>query len=58
VAAIAIMAFVCVHLYLLTTGDHGFSDHVKPRVSGFDDVDLTDEEYAYLRTGEPGKLKD
>jgi thiosulfate reductase cytochrome b subunit len=58
VAAIAIMAFVCVHLYLLTTGDHGFIDHVKPMVTGFDDVDLTDEEYAYLRTGEPGKLKD
>jgi thiosulfate reductase cytochrome b subunit len=58
VAAIAILAFVCVHLYILTTGDHGFIAHVKPMITGFDEVDLTEEEYAYLRMDEPGKVKD
>lgn len=58
VAAIAILAFVCVHVYLLTTGDHGFFAHVKPMVSGFDEVELTEEEYAYLKADEPGRLRD
>jgi thiosulfate reductase cytochrome b subunit len=58
VAAFAILAFVCVHVYLLTTGDHGFIAHVKPMVTGFDEVELTDEEYAYLKADEPGRLRD
>jgi thiosulfate reductase cytochrome b subunit len=58
VAAFAILAFVCLHLYLLTTGDHGFFAHVKPMVTGFDKVELTEEEYAYLKADEPARLKE
>jgi thiosulfate reductase cytochrome b subunit len=46
-AAYAILAFVIVHVYLLTTG-HSFVGHVKPMVTGFDEVDLTEAEEAYL----------
>ncbi len=46
-AAYAILAFVIVHIYLLTTG-HSFIAHVKPMVTGYDDVDLTEAEEAYL----------
>ncbi len=46
-AAYAILAFVIVHVYLLTTG-HSFVDHVKPMVTGYDEVDLTEAEEAYL----------
>lgn len=46
-AAYAILAFVIVHIYLLTTG-HSFVAHVKPMVTGYDEVDLTEAEEAYL----------
>ena len=55
-AAIAIAVFIIAHIYLLTTG-HSFIDHVKPMITGYDKVDLTDEELAYLRADEPGRLK-
>ena len=57
IAAIAILAFVIAHVYLLTTG-HSFVDHVKPMITGYDDVELTEEEYAYMKADELGKLKD
>lgn len=57
IAAIAILAFVIAHVYLLTTG-HSFIDHVRPMITGYDDVELTEEEYAYLKADEPGKLKE
>lgn len=47
-AAYAILAFVIVHVYLLTTG-HSFVDHVKPMITGYDEVDLTPAEEAYLQ---------
>jgi len=56
-AAIAITVFVIAHVYLLTTG-HSFIDHVKPMVTGYDDVELTDEELAYIKSNEPELLKD
>lgn len=56
-AAIAILAFVIAHVYLLTTG-HSFIHHVRPMVTGYDDVELTDEEYAYLKADKPQKLKE
>ena len=56
ISAIAIVVFVIAHIYLLTTG-HSFIDHVKPMISGYDEVDLTDEELAYLQADEPGRLK-
>jgi len=56
-AAIAITVFVIAHVYLLTTG-HSFVDHVKPMITGYDDVELTDEELAYIKADEPDLLKD
>jgi thiosulfate reductase cytochrome b subunit len=55
-AAIAIMVFIIAHIYLLTTG-HSFIDHVKPMIFGYDEVELTDEELAYLKADKPGRLK-
>lgn len=46
-AAYAILAFVMIHVYLLTTG-HSFAAHVRPMITGYDDVELTDAEEAYL----------
>lgn len=57
IAAIAIVIFVIAHVYLLTTG-HSFIEHVKPMITGYDDVELTDEELAYLRQDEPDAIKE
>jgi len=57
VAAIAIVVFIIAHVYLLTTG-HSFIDHVKPMITGNDDVELTDEELAFLKADNPGLIKD
>ena len=54
-AGFAVAAFVVIHVYLLTIG-HGFRAHVRPMVTGFDRVDLTPEQEAYLETEEPGRL--
>lgn len=54
-AAYVIAAFVVVHVYLLTLG-HGFRSHVKPMVTGYDEIDLTPEQEAYLETNEPGRI--
>ncbi len=57
IAAIAIVIFVIAHVYLLTTG-HSFIDHVKPMITGYDDVELTDEELAYLREDELDRIQE
>jgi len=57
IAAIAIVVFVIAHVYLLTVGD-SFVAHVKPMITGYDEVELTDEELAYLQADEPRVLKD
>lgn len=54
-AAYVIAAFVVVHLYLLTVG-HGFREHVRPMVTGYECIDLTPEQEAYLETNEPDRL--
>lgn len=56
IAAIAIVIFVIAHVYLLTTG-HSFVEHVKPMITGYDDVDLDNEELAYLKKHEPDRIK-
>ena len=56
VAAFAILLFVIVHLYLLTLGGPLVA-HVKPMITGFDKVDLTPEEVAYLERDEPGHIR-
>ena len=55
-AAYAIIAFVIIHIYLLTTG-HSFAAHVKPMITGYDTLDLTPEEEAYLAADEPGRIR-
>ncbi|MDF1801292.1 cytochrome b/b6 domain-containing protein [Thalassovita sp.] len=55
-AAYVIAAFVIVHVYLLTVG-HGFRSHVRPMITGYDEIDLTPEQEAYLEQNEPGRLK-
>lgn len=54
--AYAIATFVIIHVYLLTTG-HSFVEHVKPMITGFDEVDLTPQEEAYLEADEPSRIK-
>ncbi|APZ54711.1 cytochrome b/b6 domain-containing protein [Salipiger abyssi] len=55
-AAWVIASFVVVHVYLLTVG-HGFRQHVAPMVTGYDCIDLTPEQEAYLETNEPWRLQ-
>jgi len=57
IAAIAIVVFVIAHVYLLTTG-HSSVEHLKPMITGYDDVELTDEELAYLRADEPNRIQE
>lgn len=54
--AFAIMAFIIIHLYLLTTGG-SFAHHVMPMINGYDEVDLSETELAYLEQDEPSRLK-
>jgi len=54
--AFAIAVFVIAHVYLLTTG-HSIKEHVMPMINGFDEVDLSQEEEAYLERDEPGHIR-
>ena len=54
--AFAIAIFIIVHVYLLTTG-HSFKAHVMPMIDGFDEVELSAEEEAYLEQDEPGHIR-
>ncbi|MBG7601109.1 MAG: cytochrome b/b6 domain-containing protein [Gammaproteobacteria bacterium] len=56
VAAIAVIVFIIAHIYLLTTG-HSFIEHVRPMITGNDEVELTVEELAVIMSDEPQKLK-
>lgn len=53
--AYAILSFVILHVYLLTVG-HGFRAHLRPMITGFDEVDLTPEQEAYLKANEPWRI--
>ena len=57
IAAIAIVIFIIAHLYILSCCA-SFVEHVKPMITGYDEVELTDEELAYLRADERQVLKD
>ena len=52
----AMLVFIILHIYLLTTG-HSFAEHVRPMVTGYDEIELSDVEEAYLRQDEPGRLR-
>jgi thiosulfate reductase cytochrome b subunit len=54
-AAAAILMFIVVHVYLLTIG--GMWHHIKPMITGFDEVDLSSEEAAYLEQDEPDLIR-
>lgn len=54
--AFAILVFVIAHVYLLTTG-HSLKEHVMPMVDGFDEVDLSPEEEAYLEKDQPTHIR-
>jgi len=56
VFAFAIAAFVIIHIYLLTTGN-SFKEHVMPMINGFDEVELSEAEEAYLEKDEPGHIQ-
>ncbi len=56
IAAYVVACFIVIHLYLLTVG-HGFRHHVKPMVTGYEEIELTEEQEAYLESNEPGRLK-
>ena len=56
VAAIAVIVFIIAHIYLLTTG-HSFKEHVKPMITGYDEVELTVEEWAYLESDKANIFK-
>jgi len=55
-AAFAITAFAMIHVYMLTTG-HSFIGHIMPMISGFDEVELSPVEEAYLKADEPGHIR-
>ncbi len=55
-AAFTMVVFVMIHVYMLTTG-HSFREHIMPMISGFDEVDLTPEEEAYLLKDEPEVIR-
>jgi thiosulfate reductase cytochrome b subunit len=56
VAAVVIIMFVILHIYLLTTG-HSFKAHLMPMINGKDEVDLTKDQYDYLLANEPKRLE-
>jgi len=57
VAVIHILfAFVIAHVYLLSTG-HSFREHVKPMLTGYDEVDLSEAEEAFLEKSPAARLK-
>jgi thiosulfate reductase cytochrome b subunit len=55
--AFAMLVFIIIHVYMLTT-DHSFMAHVKPMITGFDEVELTEAEEQYLKQDEPGKIRE
>ncbi|WP_295428500.1 cytochrome b/b6 domain-containing protein [uncultured Thiodictyon sp.] len=54
--AYAILAFVVMHVYMLTIGG-SFAHHVTPMLTGFDKVELSPEEEAYLIQDEPSHIR-
>jgi len=54
--AFAILVFIIAHIYLLTSG-HSFKERVMPMINGFDAVELSQEEEAYLEKDEPGHIR-
>lgn len=56
VGAYAIGAFIIVHVYLLTVG-HSFWEQIKPMLTGYDKVELTEAEETYLEEDKTVPMK-
>ncbi len=54
-AAFSVATFVLLHVYLLTIG--GFRVHVRPMISGFEEVEVSAEAEAYFAAEKPERLK-
>lgn len=55
-SAFAILTFIIAHVYLLTTG-RSFREHVKPMLTGYDEVDLSEAEEAFLKDSPAARIK-
>lgn len=55
-ATFAMLVFVILHIYLLTTG-HSFIGHVQPMIDGYDEVELSPTEERYLEADELGRIR-
>lgn len=53
--AFLLVIFIILHLYLMTTV-HSTWEHIKPMLDGYDEIELTAEEEAYLKAREPRRL--
>ncbi|MDP3860370.1 MAG: cytochrome b/b6 domain-containing protein [Phaeovulum sp.] len=56
-AAFSVATFVVLHVYLLTIG-HGFREHVRPMITGFEKVEVSAEAEAYFAAEKPERLKE
>ncbi len=57
IAAFAILAFVIIHVYMLTIGD-SFKHHLMPMINGYDEIELTEAEERYFEQDEPSRIKE
>lgn len=53
-----VLLWVFAIFWRLTTTGHSFREHVSPMITGYDEVDLSEAEEAYLRQDEPGRIRD
>ncbi len=53
--AFAMITFVAIHIYMTTTGKTVFH-YIKTMITGYEKIELTDAEEAYLEEQEPGML--
>ena len=56
-AAFAMITFVVIHVYMTTTGKTVFH-YIKTMITGYEKIELTPAEEAYLEEQQPGLLKD
>ncbi len=56
IGAFMMVAFVIGHIYMVTTGKTIFH-YTKAMITGYEDMELTEAEEAYLETHEPDRIK-
>lgn len=55
-AAFALVVFIMAHVYLLTTG-HSFAHHLRPMINGYEEIELSPVEEAYLEQDEASHIR-